>query len=34
MIKIPHVSDFYFGDESILNMSTILCVIDQIEFVR
>lgn len=34
MIKIPHVSDFYFGDESILSMATILCVIEQVEFVR
>ncbi len=34
MIKIPHVLDFYFGDESVLDMSTKLCIIKQVEFVR
>lgn len=34
MIKIPHILDFYFGDDSILDMHTIPCVVAQTEFVR
>ncbi len=35
MMRIPHILDFYFGDDdSILQTKTKLCVIEKTEFIR
>jgi hypothetical protein len=33
-MRIPHVLDYYSGDDSIMNVSTKLCVVERVEFVR
>lgn len=33
-MKIPHVIDYYSGDDSIMDMSTKLCIVVQEEFIR
>lgn len=33
-MKIPHVLDYYSGDDSIMDISTKLCIVERVEFVR
>lgn len=33
-MKFPHVLDYYSGDDSIMDISTKLCIVEREEFVR